>query len=89
MFCLLVTARVTPQFRSNYQNEMNLPAILISFFCFLLFLTTPVMARHNACKDYNDCNDDMVCEDNFCYTFDEIMEKFKQVSKDLDDQKSG
>ncbi|EGT49961.1 hypothetical protein CAEBREN_24684 [Caenorhabditis brenneri] len=54
---------------------MKLLAILV--FVFLAFFTSPVLARGSRCRSSTQCDYESVCDNGYCYTIDEMFEKYE------------
>ncbi|EFO98749.1 hypothetical protein CRE_25910 [Caenorhabditis remanei] len=52
---------------------MNILTLFI--FC-LLAITSPVIARGRRCHSSTQCDYESVCYEGYCYTIDEMFDKF-------------
>ncbi|KAF1760728.1 hypothetical protein GCK72_008977 [Caenorhabditis remanei] len=70
-----------PRFPRN-QSEVSLlffslrMNILILFIFCLLAITSPVIARGRRCRSSTQCDYESVCYEGYCYTIDEMFDKF-------------
>ncbi|CAL2039821.1 unnamed protein product [Caenorhabditis brenneri] len=55
---------------------MKLLAILLLSFI-LAFFTPPVLARGSRCRSSIQCDHESVCDNGYCYTIDEMFEKYE------------
>ncbi|KAF1760733.1 hypothetical protein GCK72_008982 [Caenorhabditis remanei] len=73
------------KYRSQFpRNPSEVSLLLFSFrmniltlfiFC-LLAITSPVIARGRRCRSSTQCDYESVCYEGYCYTIDEMFDKF-------------
>uniref|UniRef100_A0A1I7THK2 Late nodulin n=1 Tax=Caenorhabditis tropicalis TaxID=1561998 RepID=A0A1I7THK2_9PELO len=68
--------RVSQRKSSDSSAALFVMKLLIILLIALIAISTPVLARGRRCRSSTQCDYESVCYEGYCYTIDEMFDKF-------------